>query len=169
MHATTESIQRGALRLAISATRAEQFSIWAMRLWWRSFPQLDSGWSDFLHGFRVCGVAPAVESCHRFCSIALAASACGSGIACVHYPRIVPMEEQLLSVFSVANLGESDRVESLLRGLLPETSVRTAAPLVIHYAQILEHAGMQWPHRPIAPYAGRARRVSVMAGSERLH
>ena len=43
-------------RLAASATRAEQFSVWAMRLWWRGFPELDTAWPHLVAEFRRCGV-----------------------------------------------------------------------------------------------------------------
>jgi hypothetical protein len=143
--ATSHFLHRRNLRFAASATRAEQFSIWAFRLWWEAFPDLPNAWGDFLHGFRVCGIPLAVESCHRFCSIVLATGACGTGLACLHSPHIAPTEEQLLAVFAAGNGGDLVRVEGLLRTMVPNRAARIAAPLAIQYAQILTHGGLYWP------------------------
>ncbi len=166
---------RPELRFAAAATRAEQFSIWALRLWWRSYPELQTGWGEFLHGFRVCGVAPAVESCHRFCAIALAAGGRGTGLACLHFPLILPTEELLLAALASGIEGDTYRTEAILRTLVPASAVRIAAPLVVRYAQILGDAGLAWPLVTATPVgAGLARidhsayeRVSLI--SERLH
>jgi hypothetical protein len=146
--ATNLFLPNRSLRFAASATRAEQFSIWALRLWWEAFPDLPGAWSDFLHGFRVCGVQTAVESCHRFCSIVLATGACGTGVACLHAPHIAPTEEQLLAALAAADRGDVARVEGLLRTMVPNTAARIAAPLAVHYAQILTTAGLSWPRSP---------------------
>jgi hypothetical protein len=160
------------MRFAASATRAEQFSIWALRLWWRAFPELDAAWADFLHGFRVCGVPSAVESCHRFCSIVLAAAGCGSGIACLHFPHIAPAEEQLLSLLAAGTAGEAGRVERLLRKVVPPAAARLASSHAVHYAQILNNAGLHWPHQLPASGASCTARLAsdrVLLFPERLH
>lgn len=158
-------------RLAAAASRAEQFSIWAMRLWWCGFPEIDSVWPDFAQGFRACGVAPALESCHRICSIALATAGCGNGIACLHCPHIAPAEEQLLAALVAANSGESDRSEMLFRQFLPATAARLVAPQAVHYAQILTHAGLLWPPSIAIERAHRALNGlhSSALSSDRLH
>ncbi len=51
MHLSINSPSVEELRLTSSATRAEQFSLWALRLWWCAFPELEVGWREFLHGF----------------------------------------------------------------------------------------------------------------------
>lgn len=144
MDVTTDRAPKPDLRFAAAASRAEQFSVWAMRLWWRSYPELQASWGEFLHGFRVCGVAPAVESCHRFCSIALAAGGRGTGLACLHFPLILPGEELLLSALALGQEGDLGRIENTLRTLIPPSAARIAAPNVVRYAQILADAGLSW-------------------------
>lgn len=158
-------------RLAASATRAEQFSIWAMRLWWRGFPELDAIWPDFVHGFRVCGVLPAIESCHRFCSIALAASGHGCGIGCLHCPQIAPREERLLEALGAANGGNHDLVENLLRNSVPASAARLMAPHAVHFARALNDAGLLWPQRAVPHDANSLSSADAAAPmfSQRFH
>jgi len=127
-----------------SASRAEQFSIWAMRLWWGGFPELDTAWPDLVRGFRVCGVPTALESLHRFCSIALAASGRGSGVACIHCPRITAVEEQLLDALAVASESDSIEIECRLRQVLPPAAARLAAAHAGRYARALAAGGLEW-------------------------
>ncbi len=130
-------------RLAASATRAEQFSVWAMRLWWRGFPELDATWPHLVAGFRRCGVQ-AIEACHRFCSTALAAAGCGYGIGCLHCPRLTPTEERLLAALASANAGVHE-AELRLREVLPASAARLAAPHAVRLARALADSGLEWP------------------------
>jgi hypothetical protein len=156
------------LRLVARATRAEQFSLWAMRLWWHVSPELQFGWSELLHGFGGCGVSSAVEPCHRFCSLILGAGGCGPRIACIHFPRILPIEEQLLGALAVGTTGEPWVVEASLRTFLPAAVARSAAPLAVDYARILSNAGLDWPGAPTSHVALRAYEdVCIVSG--RLH
>lgn len=160
------------LRLASSASQAEQFSLWAMRLWWRAFPELQAAWPDFLHGFRVCGVPAAVESCHRFCSVVLATGMCGVEIGCVHFPRILPAEERLLEALSAARDADASRVEAILREVVPPSAAHVATPLALRYAQILTGAGLSWQQpsmRDGAPLRREAVEVTGSLFSQRLH
>jgi hypothetical protein len=168
----TVASEPATFRLLASATRAEQFSTWALRTWWRSFPELQLGWSDLMHGFRVCGVQPALESCHRFCSIVLTIAGGGQGLACPHFARIVPMEERLLGALAMAETGEPDFVESLLLDVVPTAAARLAAPQAIRYARVLASAGLEWPQRAKLVAADpRSRTFSApeIALSQRLH
>ena len=133
------------LRRVTSATRAEQFAIWSLRLWWRAFPELQCAWPELLHGFRVCHVPTAVESCHRFCSTVLVIAGCGSGVACLHFPRIAATEEQLLTTLAAGASGDQQRVERVLRTFVPANVAVVAAPHALQYSQILASAGMEWP------------------------
>lgn len=81
-----------------------------MRLWWRAFPELDLAWPDLVAGFRSCGVAAALESCHRFCSIALGAARCGDHACCLHCPEISPTGEKLLEARSAPHQYDSEIV-----------------------------------------------------------
>lgn len=156
------------LRLASRATRAEQFSLWALRLWWHAFPELQFGWRELLHGFRVCGVPSAVECCHRFCAVILSAGGCGSGIACIHFPRILQTEEQLLAALAAGTTGEPWVVEASLRAFAPAAAARSAAPLAVDYARILANAGLDWPGVPSSHLVLRAYQdVCIVSG--RLH
>jgi hypothetical protein len=164
-----DSVSGENLRLASRASRAEQFSLWAMRLWWRAFPELETGWGDFLHGFRVCGVQGAVEPCHRFCAIVLSAAGCGAGVACIHFPRILSTEEQLLSALEAGTTGEHWVVEATLRTFAPASAARAAAPLVVDYAHILANAGISWPGSA-GPFRPSLRpREQAYGMSQRLH
>lgn len=149
MDVTTGLFSRETLRPTEGSTQAEQFSLWAFRLWWSAFPELQLAWGDFLHGFRVCGVLPAAESCHRFCSIVLATAGGGSGVACLNCPYILPTEDQLLSALVVAGSADVSNVERALRKLIPPTAARVAAPLAVRYTQALADAGFKWPTPPI--------------------
>jgi hypothetical protein len=169
MHSLIDSVSGENLRLASRASRAEQFSLWALRLWWRAFPELETGWSDFLHGFRVCGVQGAVEPCHRFCAIMLSAAGCGSGVACIHFPRILPTEEQLLSALEAGTTGEHWVVEATLRTFAPATAARAAAPFIVDYAQILAQAGISWPGNARPAQSALRARAQVCVVSSRLH
>lgn len=165
-----QSCARESLRLVSCASRAEQFSIWALRIWWRAFPELQAGWGDFLHGFRVCGVQPAIESCHRFCSIVLGTSARGSSIACVHFPHILAAEERLLAVLAAGQSGDVARVEELLREFVPPATARVAATQAARFAQVLANAGLDWAQvsaAPTSPTRGHFDHASLV--SERLH
>lgn len=168
MHSLIDSPEGDNLRLASSATRAEQFSLWALRLWWRAFPELETGWREFLHGFRVCGVPDAVEPCHRFCALMLSGAGCGSGIACIHFPRILATEEQLLAALAAGTTGEPWAAEASLRQFAPATAARAASVLVVDYAQILANAGLSWPGTESASRVLRAREA-VCVASGRLH
>jgi hypothetical protein len=158
----------GKLRYAASATRAEQFSIWALRLWRRAFPELDRGWSGFLHGFQVLGVLPAVESCHRFCSVVLARSeAC---VACQHFPLILADEEQLLAALRAASEGDTSLSERMLSRFVSPPAARVGAQHAARYAQILSDAGLQWPTHELAfPRAMLHTKEGPLLYSERLH
>lgn len=127
-----------------SAARAEQFSIWAMRLWWGGFPELDTAWPDLVRGFKVCGVPAALESLHRFCSIALSAAGCGSGIACIHCPRITAVEEKLLDALAAAQRCDSIELECRLREFMPASAARLATAHAQRYAQALTTGGLEW-------------------------
>lgn len=127
-----------------SAARAEQFSLWAMRLWWGGFPELDTAWPDLVRGFRVCGVPAALESLHRFCSIALSAAGCGSGIACIHCPRITAIEEQLLAALAVAQQCDSIELECRLREFMAPSAARLATAHAKRFAHALASGGLEW-------------------------
>jgi hypothetical protein len=158
----------GRLRYAAAASRAEQFSIWALRLWWRAFPELHCGWADFLHGFRVLGVLPAVESCHRFCSVVLVPAGRESGLACLHFPLILAREEQLLAALSAASEGDSALSQRILSTFISPSAARVGAQHAAHYAQILSSAGLQWPtNEPVLPRA--MLQDSHLLYPERLH
>jgi hypothetical protein len=148
------------LRPAESGTPAEQFCIWAMRLWWRGFPELDAVWPDLARGFQVCGVTPALEAWHRFCSTALAAAGQGAGVACLYCPRITPTEECLLAALSVASTGSPAQVERVLLNCVPPAAARLMTPHVMHFTRVVTHAGLQWPVR---------NSHSMAAFSQRLH
>jgi hypothetical protein len=145
---TTNGQRHPLPRLAASATRAEQFSIWAMRLWSGHFPELDAAWPDFVRGFRVCGVQSAIEACHRFCSVALAAAGCSCGIACPCCASITPLEEKLLEALAVASRGDLDAAEEYLRKVMPASAARLAIPHAARFAQALARAGLDWPTAP---------------------
>jgi hypothetical protein len=162
-------IDDSSLRVASRATRAEQFSLWALRLWWHSFPELQFGWREFLHGFSVCGVPSAAEPCHRFCALILSAGGCGSRIACTHFPRILPIEEQLLSALAVGTTGEPWVVEASLRTFSPAAAARSAAPLAVDYARILANAGLDWPGAPSSSHAALRGYEDMCIVSGRLH
>lgn len=130
-------------RLAASASRAEQFSVWAMRLWWRGFPELDTAWPHLVAGFRRCGVE-AIEACHRFCSTALAVAGCGYGIGCLNCPRLTPTEERLLAALASASAGVHE-AEIRLREVLPASAARLAAPHAVRLARALSDSGLEWP------------------------
>jgi hypothetical protein len=168
VHSFINESGSGSLRLATHASRAEQFSLWAVRLWWRAFPELETGWGDFLRGFRVCGVPCAVEPCHRICSVMLSAAGCGSGVACIHFPRILQTEEQLLTALAAGTTGETWVVEASLRTIAPAAAARSAAPLVVDYAQILANAGLTWPGAQPSHAVLRAREDAFIVSS-RLH
>jgi hypothetical protein len=168
VHSLIDHSCGGNLRLASTASRAEQFSLWALRLWWQAFPELQLAWGEWLHGFRVCGVSSAVEACHRFCAITLSAAGCGSGIACIHFPRILSTEEQILAALAGGATGEPWVVEASLRTFAPAAAARSAAPLAVDYARILVNAGLEWPGAPSSQIALRAYEgVSIVSG--RLH
>lgn len=135
--------QRFTTRLAAATTPAEQFSVWAMRLWWRGFPELDTAWPHLVAGFRRCGVQ-AIEACHRFCSTALAAAGCGYGMGCLHCPRLTPTEERLLAALASAN-GGVEEAELRLREVLPASAARLAAPHAVRLARALSDSGLEWP------------------------
>jgi hypothetical protein len=156
------------LRYAVAATRAEQFSIWALRLWWRSFPELHNGWADFLHGFRVLGVVPAVESCHRFCSVVLAAGGRDPGLACPHFPLILDREERLLAAFSAASEGDLVLSERVLSTFTSPSMARTGAQHAERYVQILSSAGLEWPACEPASQRAMLKDVPLLY-AERLH
>lgn len=140
-------------RLAAAATRGEQFSLWAMRLWWGGFPELDRAWPDLVAGFRAYGVQGAIEACHRFCSTALAAAGCGYGIGCLQCPHITPTEERLLAALAAASSGDLDSVESRLQEVLPASAARLAAPHAVRLVRALATSGFEWP-------AGAAREIA---------
>jgi len=158
-------------RLASSASRAEQFSVWAIRLWWQGFPQLEAVWPRLAAGFQQCGVPLAIEACHRFCSTVLAAAGSGSGVACLACPRITSGEEYLLAALVVASTGCIDAAETQLRQMMPASAARIAAPHAVRFAQALARAGLEWPasedswSEP-APQAGSA---GFLTASSRLH
>src|SRR5262245_56151634 len=125
--------QHRAIRSAACASRTEQFLIWAMRLWWRAFPELDLAWGDLVIGFRHCGVPAAIESCHRFCSIALVAADRAGGIGCLHCPFISRAEEDLLEALSLASCGDVEAAEIPLRRLMSARAARHAAPHAVRF------------------------------------
>jgi len=158
-------------RLAAGATPAEQFSIWAMRLWWSAFPELDSAWADLARGFRVCAVPASLESFHRFCSVVHSAAGCGSGIACLHCPRITCVEDRLLEALAAATAPDYTQTEDLLRQIMPASAARIAAPHAARFARELAQAGLPWPALPEAMDV-RIRACEQPAAthvSERLH
>jgi hypothetical protein len=132
-------------RATQDATSAEQFSIWAMRLWWSGFPELDAAWPDLVRGFRACSVPSALEACHRFCTVTLSAAGCGDGIACLYCPRIATVEEALLASRSTAASSNYLDVESHLRRIMPDSAARLAAPHAMRFARHLDGAGLRWP------------------------
>lgn len=160
------------LRFAEAATPAEQFSVWAMRLWWSAFPELDAAWPDLVRGFRVCTSPAALEPFHRFCSVTLSAAGCGAGIACLRCPRITLLEDRLLESLAAAAAGDAD-VEMVLRTVLPASAARLAAPHAIRFAQLIAEAGLGWP-QPVHVASVRAGHESPFAAlaageSRRLH
>lgn len=156
-----DSLQPGELRYAAAASSAEQFSLWSLRLWWRAFPELQVAWGDFLHGFRVCGVSAAVESCHRFCALVLASGDAGGGVACLHFPLILPKEEQLLAALGAAAAGHTACVERALRGVVSPDVAGKAAPVAVRYAQILAEGGLKWQGPPSSWDIARAKRADL--------
>lgn len=141
-----------------------------MRLWWRAFPELHCGWADFLHGFRVLGVLPAVESCHRFCSVVLTSACRDTGLACLHFPLILEREERFLAALSFAGEGEVIVSERILSTFVSPSAARVAAQYAARYAQILTSAGLQWPPRaPVPPRALFHNSEGAPLYSERLH
>jgi hypothetical protein len=119
-----------------------------MRLWSGHFPELDTAWPDFVRGFRVCGVQSAIEACHRFCSVALAAAGCCSGIACPCCPSITPVEEKLLEALAIAGRGEVEVAEEYLRQIMPASAARLAVPHAARFALVLARSGLEWPATP---------------------
>jgi hypothetical protein len=156
-------------RLAESATPAEQFSIWAIRMWWGAFPELDTVWAELARGFRFCAAPSALEACHRFCSVMLCAAGCGSGIACIHCPRITPLEDRLLEALAAARTNEYLETEMLLRQLVPASAARIAAPYAARFARDLAEAGLQWPGSPRAATVRALDPAPDLLISERLH
>src|SRR5262245_52405425 len=94
-------------RLAAHASRAEQFALWAIRLWWSRYPELDLVWPKLARGFRAFGMPAALESLHGFCSIALVMAAEVPALACERCSSINSHEERLLQVLRLASRGES--------------------------------------------------------------
>ncbi|MGC4111401.1 MAG: hypothetical protein QM747_13455 [Nocardioides sp.] len=133
------------LRVAAEATRGEQFSLWALRMWWRAFPKVDAVWPELVHGFRACGIPAALESCHRLCTVLLATGGCGAALGCPACPGITPGEEILLDVLRAAASGEEGRVILRLRRFAPAAVARLAAPHAIRFARALAAAGLDWP------------------------
>lgn len=137
-------------RATQDATSAEQFSIWAMRLWWSGFPELDSAWPDLVRGFRACSIPSALEACHRFCSVTLSAAGCGGGIACLYCPRITTVEEALLESLGAAASSNYLDVETYLRRVMPDSAARLAAPHAMRFARNLTGTGLHWPEAPMS-------------------
>jgi hypothetical protein len=168
----TDSLRLGSLRYAAAASSAEQFCLWSIRLWWRAFPELQVAWGDFLHGFRVCGVSAAVESCHRFCAVVLASGDAGGGIACLHFPLVLPKEEQLLAALGAGASGHLACVERALREVVSPEVANTAAPFAVRFAQILAEGGLKWQGPPSSWDIARAKRVELERmpmGSAQIH
>jgi hypothetical protein len=146
MRAIIDDSWRQLPRLAEHATPAEQFSIWAMRLWWGVFPELDTAWPHLVRGFRQCNAAAStLEAFHRFCSIALPATARGAGIACPYCPRITPLEEKLLEGLAAATGIEFTVAEATLRQVMSASAARIAAPHAARFARGMAQAGLPWP------------------------
>jgi hypothetical protein len=134
-----------ALRLAVQASRAEQFALWAIRLWWSRFPELDAVWPKLAQGFRAFGMPAALESLHGFCSIALVVAAQTPAIACARCSSIHPDEERLLQMLCLAARGETVLAQRQLLSTLPAASAQLAIRHAERFAQLLIVAGLEWP------------------------
>jgi hypothetical protein len=166
-----ERLVQNELPLAATASRAEQFSLWAMRLWWQGFPEIDAVWGDLVRGFRVCGVSTALEPWHRFCSLMLATGGAGHAIACIYYPRVMPGETLLLDALATAARGSVELLEAHLRAVTPPTVARLAAPHACRFATALTEARLDWP---TSNYPQRHSQYAAVASvptlaSNRLH
>jgi hypothetical protein len=171
VRANIDDFRQQVPRLAEQATPAEQFSIWAMRLWWGAFPELETAWPDLVRGFRICAVTSALEAFHRFCSIALSAAGCGAGMACLYCPRITPLEDKLLEALAAATASECGGTETILRQIMPASAARMAAPHAARFARAVAQGGLRWPRAPAAHESRLAAFDPPAANefSERLH
>lgn len=132
-------------RLSAQASRAEQFALWAIRLWWSRYPQLDAVWPKLEHGFRIFGMPAALEPLHGFCSIALVMSEDPPSVACSRCSSINSHEERLLRILCLAAQGEGPLANQQLLSALPATSARLATRHAERFAQMLIVAGLIWP------------------------
>ena len=154
-------------RPAAQASRAEQFSLWAIRIWWSRYPELDAIWPKLAQGFRAFGIPAALESLHGFCSIALVMAKETPAIACSRCTSINRHEERLLLILRLAAQGQTHlALQELLSGL-PSASARMAARHADRFAQLLTVSGLEWPR-------GNGERPSATPGrhtqpSSRLH
>jgi hypothetical protein len=133
------------LRPAAQASRAEQFALWAIRIWWSRFPELDAVWPKLAQGFRAFGMPAALESLHGFCSIALVKAEETPVIACSHCTSINRHEERLLQILCLAAQGRTLLAHQELLSSLPAASTRVATQHAERLAQLLTVAGLEWP------------------------
>ena len=132
-------------RLCAQASRAEQFALWGIRLWWCRYPELDAVWPRLAQGFRAFGMPAALEPLHGFCSIALVMSEETPAIACPRCSSINSHEERLLQILCLAAQGEGALAHQQLLSTLPAASARLATRHAERFAQLLTVAGLAWP------------------------
>jgi hypothetical protein len=126
-------------------SRAEQFSLWAIRIWWSRFPELDAVWPKLAQGFRAFGMPAALESLHGFCSIALVMAEDIPTLACSRCTSINRDEERLLRILRLAAQGQTHLTFQELLSDLPAGSARIAARHAERFAQLLTVSGLEWP------------------------
>jgi len=131
--------------LSAQVSRAEQFALWAIRVWWSRFPELDAVWPKLAQRFRAFGIPAALESFHGFCSIALVMAEEIPVIACLRCSSINAHEERLLQILCLAARGETLLAHRELRATLPTASARLAIQHAERFAQLLSVAGLDWP------------------------
>jgi hypothetical protein len=133
------------LRPAAQASRAEQFALWAIRIWWSRYPELDAVWPKLAQGFRAFGMPAALESLHGFCSIALVKAEQVPAISCPRCTSINHNEGRLLQILCLAAQGRMFLVHRELLSILPAPSARLATQHAERLAQLMTVAGLEWP------------------------